>query len=98
VGAFLGYRPLFGVLLLSNLQGALVGGALLLMHGRAGPAAPPPGAPAAGDDWAPGPTHVPFGPWIALAALEILLLGPWLAATFPGPFMGLVTGQTWDVQ
>jgi leader peptidase (prepilin peptidase)/N-methyltransferase len=93
VGAFLGFRPLFGVLLLSNLQGALVGGALLLVHGRAGPAAPAPGAPAADDDWAPGPTHLPFGPWIALAALELLLLGPWLAATFPGPFMGLLTGQ-----
>jgi len=96
VGAFLGYRPLFGVLLLSNVQGALVGGALLLVHGRAGPAAPRPGARAAEDDWVPGPTHLPFGPWIALAALELLLLGPWLAATFPGPFMELLTGQPWE--
>jgi leader peptidase (prepilin peptidase) / N-methyltransferase len=96
VGAFLGYRPLFGVLLLSNVQGALVGGALLLVHGRAGPAAPRPGAPGAEDDWVPGPTHLPFGPWIALAALELLLLGPWLAATFPGPFMELLTGQPWE--
>ena len=97
VGAFLGYRPLFGVLLLSNVQGALVGGALLLAHGRAGPAAPPPGAPAAADDWTPGATHVPFGPWIALAALEVLLFGPWLAATFPGPFIWLLTGQPWEM-
>jgi leader peptidase (prepilin peptidase)/N-methyltransferase len=95
VGAFLGYRPLFGVLLLSNLQGALVGGALLLVRGRAGPVASAPGSSAAEDDWAPGPTHLPFGPWIALASLELLLLGPWLAANFPGPFMGLVTGQSW---
>jgi leader peptidase (prepilin peptidase) / N-methyltransferase len=97
VGAFLGYRPLFGVLLLSNLQGALVGGALFLVHGRAGPAVPAPGAPAAEDDWAPGPTHLPFGPWIALAALELLLLGPWLASTFPGPFIWLLTGEPWEV-
>ena len=98
VGAFLGYRPLFGVLLLSNVQGALVGGALLLARGRAGPAAPAPGTPATEDDWVPGATHVPFGPWIALSALEVLLLGPWLAATFPGPFIWLLTGQPWELQ
>lgn len=35
------------------------------------------------DAWKPGPTHIPFGPWIALAAVEILLLGPWLGEHFP---------------
>ena len=95
VGAFLGWRPLFGVLLLSNLQGALVGVALLLFRGRAGPAAPVPGSAATEDGWTPGATHVPFGPWICLAALEVLLLGPWLAATFPSPFIWLLTGEPW---
>ena len=96
VGAYLGWRPLFGVLLLSNVQGALVGGALLLFSGRAGPAAPAAGSAAADDGWTPGATHLPFGPWIVLAALEILLLGPWLAATFPSPFIWLLTGQPWE--
>lgn len=30
-------------------------------------------------EWKPGPTNLPFGPWLALSALEILLFGPWLA-------------------
>jgi leader peptidase (prepilin peptidase) / N-methyltransferase len=94
VGAFLGWRPLFGVLLLSNVQGAVVGATLLALRGRAGPAAPAVG-PATEDGWQPGATHVPFGPFIALAAVELLLLGPWLVHTFPGPFAGLVTGEPW---
>ena len=35
------------------------------------------------DDWIPGPTNIPYGPWLALAALEIMLLGPWLASILP---------------
>ncbi len=33
-------------------------------------------------DWQPGPTNMPFGPYLALGALEVLLLGPLLAQTF----------------
>lgn len=97
VGAYLGWKPLFGVLLLSNVQGALVGGALLLARGRAGPRPPAPGSAATEDGWEPGATHVPFGPFIALAALELALLGPWLASAFPGPLVGLITGEPWSV-
>jgi leader peptidase (prepilin peptidase)/N-methyltransferase len=32
------------------------------------------------EEWVPGPTNMPFGPWIGLAALEVLLLRPWLQA------------------
>jgi leader peptidase (prepilin peptidase)/N-methyltransferase len=35
------------------------------------------------DDWQPGPTNLPYGPWLALGALEVMLLGPWLAELFP---------------
>jgi len=94
-GSYLGWRALFGVLLLSAVQGAVVGIALLLLHGRAGSAPPPPGAPATEDGWEPEATALPYGPWLALAALEILLLGPWLAESFPSPLVALVTGQTW---
>ena len=47
----------------------------------------PPGAspmlPDEEDDWRPGPTNLPYGPWLALAALEVMLLGPWLAELLP---------------
>lgn len=33
--------------------------------------------------WVPGPTNLPFGPWLALAGLEILLIGDWLSSLFP---------------
>ena len=110
IGAFLGWRVLLGVVLLSSLQGSVVGILMLLVHGRAGPApvepepGPPPAdakpaeGPAAGekapaledgepeDDWVPGPTNLPFGPWLAAAALELMLLGPWLRAHLPPAF------------
>jgi len=47
----------------------------------------PEGSPAVSqdgeDDWRPGPTNLPFGPWLALGALEVMLLGPWLAERVP---------------
>jgi len=95
VGSYLGWRPLFGVLLLSAVQGAVVGIVLLAVQGRAGSAPPPPGAPATEDGWEPEATALPYGPWLALAALEIALLGPWLAGSFPSPLVALVTGQPW---
>ncbi len=154
LGAFLGGRPLFGVILLSSLQGAIFGGLSLLFRGRAGPevprekAAPTEALPVDGatpteaveeeeevftftpdflkpglsalrrlvllpwtllfqpipddplpvegemvddavDEWVPGTTSMPFGPWIGLAGLEVLLLTPWLHATFAGTAFGM---------
>jgi leader peptidase (prepilin peptidase)/N-methyltransferase len=34
-------------------------------------------------DWVPGATNLPFGPWLALAGLEVMLLGPWLSRVLP---------------
>ncbi len=85
LGAFLGWKSLLGIIFLSSFQGALIGSLLLLVRGRAGPApveAPPSGT-GEEDDWEPGPTNIPFGPWLALAGLEILLLGPWLSSVLP---------------
>lgn len=34
-------------------------------------------------EWKPGPTNLPFGPWMVLAGLELMLIGPWLAEHVP---------------
>ncbi len=43
------------------------------------------------DDWVPGPTNMPFGPYLALAALEILLLSPLLERLLPNGTQWMVT-------
>ena len=101
LGAFLGANALLGITFLASLQGALVGSLLLLVRGRAGPApAPAPSSETASDeedDWEPGPTNIPFGPWLALAGLEILLLGPFLASILPGT-MGWIFGAEMSLE
>ncbi len=122
LGAFLGWQPLFGLVLLSNVQGAVVGSALLLLRGRAGPAPAPtattspalrtefpagvettgsprladaelaPSGTSEADDWSPGPTHLPFGPWLALSGLELVLLGPLLDKVLPVALARVLTG------
>jgi leader peptidase (prepilin peptidase)/N-methyltransferase len=42
-------------------------------------------------DWVPGATNLPFGPWLALAGLEVMLLGPWLSSVLP-PEVALMLG------
>ncbi len=44
------------------------------------------------EDWRPGPTNLPFGPWLALAALEQLLMAPWLANLVPWRAVQLLLG------
>ncbi len=111
LGAWLGPWGLLPVILLSSLQGSLVGVALILL-GRSqpgpaeeteppaepAPAAPdapsipgPPPADVAEEDWTPPRHALPFGPFLALAALEWLLLGPWLCRAVP--FLGLFQGR-----
>lgn len=106
LGAFLGWKLLLGIIFLSSLQGAVVGLLLLAVRGRAGPAPaaeqePKPqlekkkkdDAEEEEDDWVPGPTNIPFGPWLALAGLELMLLGPYLAEVLPPTLGWLATGR-----
>jgi leader peptidase (prepilin peptidase)/N-methyltransferase len=77
LGAWLGLRALLPILLLASIQGSVVGIALeLLGKGQKGR---PPGAPPPAEDaeWIPPRHSVPFGPFLAAAALEWLYLaGP----------------------
>ena len=52
----------------------------------------PPEHPASDDDWVPPPHAVPFGPFLALAALEQLFVGALLVETWFG-FMGRLWGS-----
>ena len=100
IGAWLGWQALLPVVLLSAIQGSVVGIALLLL-GRgpaekeraererlaqekqaalpaaaplaAGPETAAPPEADADDDWVPPPHALPYGPFLALAALENLL-------------------------
>ncbi|RKH87694.1 prepilin peptidase [Corallococcus sp. AB045] len=45
------------------------------------------------DQWEPGVTNIPFGPWLALAGLEVMLLGPLLARVLP-PEVAMMLGGT----
>lgn len=144
IGAQVGWRALLGVVLLSSLQGAVVGIIRMKLTGRAGPTSAPepkpeapaqdkpvelveaqteaeeeeaparepftpefikpgyawwqrvllipytvllqdiPDSPPADEetgevpDWEPGANNIPFGPWIGLAGIEVMLLGPWV--------------------
>jgi len=53
---------------------------------------PPAGEGSEEDDWEPGPTNIPFGPWLSLAALELLFFAPWIAK-LPGAFGLMLTGS-----
>lgn len=44
------------------------------------------------EDWVPDRTSIPFGPWLALAGLEILLLGPWLSRVLPADIAMMLGG------
>ena len=77
IGAWLGWSALLPVVLLSALQGAVVG--TILIATRQDPQAPaepvPPAAASSDDDWVPPRHAVPYGPFLALGALEYLFFG-----------------------
>jgi leader peptidase (prepilin peptidase) / N-methyltransferase len=103
MGAVLGWRALPWLIFLGSLQGAVVG-IVLLKLGRmpaeaevertavraaADEAAGPVHDDAGADDaWVPPPTALPWGPFLALAGLEVAFFGDRLASLLPS-FAGL---------
>lgn len=77
LGVALGPMPCLSLLTLAAVQGATVGLLVLAVGGHPGPeeGGPPPAA-LADDDWQPPPGAVPFGPFLVLAGLQVLLLPP----------------------
>jgi len=86
LGAWMGVAALLPLVLLASLQGAVVGIVLLLM-GRAQTGEPrqhrSAGAAGGEDDWVPPRNAVPFGPFLALGALEWLYLGEAIVRLVP---------------
>jgi len=77
IGAWLGWQALLPVIVLSSLQGAVVGIALLAIRRPAADRPVP--ADLQDSDWVPPRHAVPFGPFLALGALEVLFLGDLMA-------------------
>ncbi len=100
IGSFLGLRALPAVLLLASLQGTVIGLAMVAARRRTEarrqeevPALAPPSESAKpgaqGDDeedWKPDPTAIPFGPFLALGAAEVLYFAHLPQVLFPWPF------------
>ena len=76
IGAWLGWPALLPVVLLSAIQGAVVGSILLAVRREPERTAPvEPVAPSSDEDWVPPKHAVPYGPFLALAAMEYLFFG-----------------------
>lgn len=88
IGAWMGIAPLLPVVLLASLQGTVAGLALILV-GRSQPGPPPVADPVDVEradverDWVPPRHAVPFGPFLALGALEWLWLQAWITSAVP---------------
>lgn len=86
IGAYLGWRILPLVLFLASLQGAVVG---LVLKARGGLRGDAPVSDS--DDWIPPANAVPFGPFLALGALEGAFFGDALAG-YLSSLLGLGLG------
>lgn len=81
IGAWLGLAALLPVVMLASVQGAVVGLALVAV-GRAQKGAEG-GGKAQPDGWVPPRNSVPYGPFLALAALEWLYASGPIASVVP---------------
>ncbi|MEK7705272.1 MAG: prepilin peptidase [Myxococcota bacterium] len=80
IGLAVGAVDALSVLLLAALQGVVLGAVVLVTGGHRGAGATTVGGDTAGDDWVPPPRAIPFGPFLVLATLEVVLLPGQLGA------------------
>jgi len=85
IGAQVGTLPVLAVIFLASTQGAVIGGLLLLLGGDAASAEEPAEPEEWEEDWSPPHHAIPFGPFLALGAVEWILFGPLLSRWFGGP-------------
>lgn len=92
IGAWLGWPALLPVVLLSAIQGAVVGSILLAVRREPERTAPvEPVAPSSDDDWVPPKHAVPYGPFLALAAMEYLFFGDELVSRWNRVLLRLIS-------
>jgi leader peptidase (prepilin peptidase) / N-methyltransferase len=82
IGAWLGWPALLPVVLLSAVQGAAVGTILIATRRDPEPSPVEAAAPSSDDDWVPPRHAVPYGPFLALGALEYLFFGDRLVSAW----------------
>jgi leader peptidase (prepilin peptidase)/N-methyltransferase len=90
IGGLLGWQVLLPTLFLSALQGSVIGitALVVLRSRRGGEEEEEPAAGTEGDgeeEGSPSLRHskLPFGPFLSLAAIEVLMLREWLEVFFP---------------
>lgn len=73
LGAFLGWKSVFIIIMMASLIGSVVGVTLLVLSKRMGPET---------DDAPKGGHYLPFGPYLAVAGLLYLFFGEWMIAAY----------------
>ena len=94
LGAFLGLPSILFITFLSAFQGVIIGGTIILIYSRREtnqnqestaetPSAEPPSE--SGEEiFVPPPTAIPYGPFLALAAIEYIFAGEWIINWYLG--------------
>lgn len=80
LGAFMGWKGVIVVLILSSFVGSIVGLILLAMHKKTGPAQE--ASDESEEEKVPEGHYLPFGPYLVLAGLIYLFFGPDLIALY----------------
>ncbi|TMA14991.1 MAG: prepilin peptidase [Deltaproteobacteria bacterium] len=91
IGAWLGWPALLPVVLLSAVQGAAVGTILIATRRDPDPSPAEAAAPSSDDDWVPPRHAVPYGPFLALGALEYLFFGDRLVSAWNSALLRLLS-------
>ena len=91
IGAWLGWPALLPVVLLSAVQGTVVGTILIATRRDPDPSPAETAASSTDDDWVPPRHAVPYGPFLALGALEYLFLGERLVSAWNSVLLRLLS-------